>query len=137
MIFVLSKIFKSDENMTKSNAIDITSDSYTSFLKDCHENIDAYIGKKITVTGYVYRLPDFTTNQFVLARTMILDNKNQSVVVGILSQCSSSEKYSSGSWVTVTGSIVKGNYNGEIPILEISDIKPSKVPENEFVYIPE
>lgn len=137
MIFALTKIFKASNKSIKSNALNITSESYTTFLKDCHENIDDYIGKTFTITGYIYRLPDFNTNQFVLARTMILDEKNQSVVVGILSQCSSAEKYSSGSWVTVTGCITKGNYNGEIPILDIIDISSTKVPESEFVYLPE
>ena len=136
MIFVLSKIFKSDENMTKSNAIDITSDSYTSFLKDCHENIDNYIDRNFTITGYVYRMPDFTNNQFVLSRTMIINEANSAVVVGILCECQKACEFSDGDWITVTGTIVKGNYKGEMPILEIKEINKCNKPEDEYVYPP-
>lgn len=137
MLFVCSRIFGSNkDNNSNNEIIEITSDSYTSFLQDSHENMNSYINKNVKISGYVYRLPDFTSNQFVIARTMIIDNKTQAVVVGMLAQCTSSEKYESGSWVEVTGSIKVGNYNGEIPILEISNIKSIKAPESEFVYPP-
>lgn len=139
MIFVLSKIFNPTKNSSDSkenDVVEITTDSYTAFLKDCHENINDYIGKNFKITGYVYRLPDFTSRQIVIARTMIIE-ENQAVIVGMLSECSSAEKYDTGSWIEVTGEIKKGNYNGEIPILEISNIKTIKAPNNEFVYMPE
>lgn len=142
MIFVISKIFNHSENnsselsLEKNEIIEITSEEYTNFLKDCHENIDSYIGKSIKITGYVYRLPDFTTNEFVIARTMIIDDTNQAVVVGMLAQYLEISKYDSGTWIEVSGSIQKGNYNGEIPVLEIDNIKSIKAPTNEFVYMP-
>ena len=139
MIFVFSKIItsnKNSENTTETDVLEITSSSYTSFLKDCHENIDNYIGKNIRIVGYVYRLPDFTSNEFVIARTMVIDNNSQAVVVGILSQCASAPNYETGSWVDVSGCIKRGNYNGEVPVLEISNITTIKAPNDEFVYLP-
>ena len=121
---------------SNSNVIEIKTDEYTNFLKDCHENIDGYIGKSFKITGYVYKLPDFSKSQFVLARTMIIDDRNTAVVVGILCENNSNKEYESGSWLEATGTIKKGNYNGEIPILEINNIKTIKAPEDEFVYMP-
>ena len=122
---------------SNSNVIEIKTDEYTNFLKDCHENIDGYIGKSFKITGYVYKLPDFSKSQFVLARTMIIDDRNTAVVVGILCENNSNKEYESGSWLEITGTIKTGNYNGEIPILEINNIKTTTAPKDEFVYLPQ
>ena len=147
LIFAVLNIFGSknytnaSDNKNKissnSNVIEIKTDEYTNFLKDCHENIDGYIGKSFKITGYVYKLPDFSKSQFVLARTMIIDDRNTAVVVGILCENNSNKEYESGSWLEITGTIKKGNYNGEIPILEINNIKTTTAPKDEFVYLPQ
>lgn len=142
MGFVIFRILNSNKGDIKepkledNNILEITSEEYTNFLKDCHENINSYIDRKIKIVGYVYRLPDFTTNEFVIARTMIIDDMNQAVVVGMLAECSEISKYDSGTWIEVTGTIRKGNYNGEIPIVETSNIKSVKAPSDEFVHSP-
>lgn len=143
LIFSVIKIFVFKDNINNkissndTNTLEINTEEYTNFLKDCHENINNYLGKSIKITGYVYKLPDFTKTQFVLARTMIIDDKNTSVVVGILCENNTSKEYQSGTWLELTGTIQKGNYNGEIPVLEISNIKNATAPEDEFVYLPQ
>src|SRR5574344_1229697 len=67
--------------------IEINSDNYTNFLRESHENIDNYLNVKIKGVGYIYKMPDFTDTQFVLARTMVLNETNQGVVVGMLCEC--------------------------------------------------
>ena len=140
LILVSLKIFnnakKNSSSLKEADALEITSEEYTNFLKDCHNNINNYIGKKIKLVGYVYRLPDFGSNEFVIARTMVMDSNNTAVVVGLFSECEDASKYDTGCWIEVTGTIKKGNYNGEIPMLEISNIKTVTAPENEFVYLP-
>lgn len=140
-IFTLSvnSIFngvKESKSNKPSNLVELDSTNYTSFLKECHENIDNYLGYNIRVTGYVYRIPDFEENQFVLARTMLYDSNHQAVVVGIMCDCNSSKDYEDYSWVTIEGTIAKGNYHGDIPIVQVSTISRSKMPPNEFVYEP-
>ncbi len=138
LIFAIFRIVSaSKNNMTKSgDVLEITTDEYTNFLKASHESINNYVGKTVKLTGYIYRLPDFSSTQFVIARTMVIDDNMGSVIVGMLCECNNSSKFDSGSWIEVTGIIKKGNYNGEIPVLEISDIKTIKAPKDEFVYMP-
>lgn len=139
LIFVGLKIFssaKNNINLNNTDALEISSEEYTNFLKDSHENIQNYVGKKIKITGYVYRLPDFSSNEFVVARTMVIDNSSGAVVVGMLAECNEATKYETGSWIEATGTIELGNYNGEIPILEISNINTTTAPQDEFVYLP-
>ena len=57
-------------NITNNKILEINSNNFTTFLKNCNENIDSYVGKTIHISGFVYRLSDFAQNQFVVARLM-------------------------------------------------------------------
>lgn len=117
--------------------IEINSNNYTDILKDSHENIDKYVGKNIKFIGFVYKLYDFNENQFVLAREMIISSDNQAVIVGFLCDSSSVNcSFEAGTWVEVEGVITKGNYHGDIPVIEIRNINKTDVPCDEFVYPP-
>ena len=61
-------------------------------------------------------------NQFVLARDMIVSSNSQSVVVGFLCECDNAKNFTDNSWVKVTGTIVKGDYD---------------TPKEEYVYPPD
>lgn len=140
LAFSVFKIYKESKKETpipdNQTIIEITSENYTNFLKDCHENIDNYIGKKIKIVGYVYRMPDFNENQFVLSRTMLMLDSNSAVVVGILSNYNNASNYKDGDWISCTGIIAKGDYKGEMPVLEITDIEKCEIPEGEYVMPP-
>lgn len=138
--FSIFKIYKESKKETPiadaQTTLEITSENYTTFLKDCHENIDNYVGTNIKIVGYIYRMPDFNENQFVLSRTMLMLDTNTAVVVGILSQSSNANSFQDGDWVSCTGTIIKGDYKGEMPVLEIKSIEKCEVPEGEYVLPP-
>lgn len=111
------------ENPNESNVIELDDKNYTNILKTVHENIDTYVGKEICYKGYVYRISNFTDDQFVLARDMDIGN-NKTLIVGFL--CSSDEavNYFDNTWVEIKGVITKGTYNNsDIPIIKLNSIK--------------
>lgn len=120
-----------------SDVIEITANNYTNVLKAVHDDIDSYVGKTIKFTGFVYRVFDLTDTQFVLARNMLISTDNQAVVVGFLCNYIDAKSYSNNTWVEVTGTITKGNYHGDIPIIEITEIYKADCPTDEFVYPPD
>lgn len=135
------KIFTKSVNGSHSNnsseIIEITSNNYTNVLKAVHDDIDSYIGKKIHFTGYVYRVYDLTDTQFVLARNMIISSDNHAVVVGFLCNYKDAITFDNNTWVDVNGTITKGNYHGDMPIVEIEEMKTIDSPTDEFVYPPD
>ena len=135
-VFLERKVTVNDE-IKKSDVNIISSSNYTNILKEVHNNLDNYIGAKIRFTGFVYRLYDFTNEQFVLAREMIVSTDFQGVTVGFLCHLNGAEKYSDGCWVEVEGTITKGNYHGDIPVIEIYKIKETQTPSEEYVYPPD
>ncbi len=126
-----------DSDPTIAGSSEISSEQYTNVLKAVHDNIDNYIGKEITFVGYVYKIDYLEPNQFVLARNMIINSTSQNVVVGFLCESDKISQFENLSWVKVTGTIKKGNLDGEIPIIEVTSIQPSQKPDQEFVYPPD
>lgn len=95
------------------------------------------LGKKSIFHGYVYRVFDFTDNQFVLARDMIVSSDMQSLIVGFLCDFDVATNFKDDSWVDVTGIIEKGNYHGDIAIVKVLDMKSIDEPEDLYVYPPD
>lgn len=114
----------------------ISANNFTNVLKTVHGDLDSYVGTKIKFTGFVYRLYDFSDEQFVLAREMIVSTDLQAVVVGFLCHLNNADKYKTGCWVEIEGTITKGDYHGTIPVIEIEKITETSIPSEEYVYPP-
>lgn len=143
---IFFKEISSSENdsLTLKDTIDtnqvfnVSADNYTSILQAVHNNIDSYIGCKVHFSGYVYRLLDFTPNQFVLARDMIVnENPLQSLVVGFLCEYKNASGFKDGEWVDITGIIQKSDYYGEIAIIEVTNMFTCDEPKNKYVSTPD
>ena len=126
-----------DTSINHDTVYELDTKNYTNVLKNVHTNIDKYVGQKIKFTGYVYRLNDFTEEQFVLARDMIVTSDFQTVVVGFLCHSTIASNFEDNSWVEIEGTITKGNYYGDIPIIEIDTINKIQEPSDEYVYPPD
>lgn len=130
-------VFRVNDEMEAKDVTEISAQNYTNILKSVHDDVDTYIGQKIRFTGYVYRVFDFNSNQFVLARNMVISSDFQTVVVGFLCESNETCNYEDGTWVEIDGEITKGNYHGEIPVIKVLKIKSSDKPNEEFVYPPD
>ena len=128
---------KINDNINEKCINVISSSNFTNVLKTVHSNLDEYVGTRIKFTGFVYRLYDFSPEQFVLAREMIVSTDYQAVVVGFLCHLNGAEKYKDGCWIEIEGTITKGDYHGEIPVIEIESIHETQIPNEEYVYPPD
>ena len=124
------------DNYVKNNINVISTNNYTNVLKTVHNDLNSYVGMRIKFTGFVYRLYDFSEDQFVLARQMIISSDYQGVIVGFLCSFNGADKYEDGCWVEIEGTITKGNYHGEIPVIQIEKIEETNIPSEEYVYPP-
>lgn len=109
---------------SQKNTIIITPDNYIEILNDSHEFIDNYVGKKIIVSGYVYILPDFSTNRFVLAQNVSLDPSSPSTafIAGFLCENGTNYQFSSNETIKIKGTFKKGTFNNiEYPIIYFED----------------
>lgn len=136
-IFTASNVFSTNDELPKNQVYTISASNYTNVLKAVHENLETYIGQKVAFEGYVYKVPDITSSQFILARDMIINSNLQTLVVGFLCEYKDSINLNEKTWVKVTGEIQKGDYNGEIPIIKITSLEKIDKPNDEYVYPPD
>ena len=138
-IFFSSGKFLVNDEIEKKDVTEIEPENYTNILQAVHDNPDSYMGMKIKFTGYIYRLFDFSDEEFVLARDMFInESKTPTVVVGFLCQYKDAEYFEDGTWVNVTGVIKKDKYhNEEIPVVKIIKLEETTKPELEFVKPPQ
>ena len=102
------------------NTLIITPDNYIEILNDSHEFIDDYVGKKIIVSGYVYILPEFSDNHFVIAQNISLDPSSPSTafVAGFLCRNGTNYQFSSNETIKIKGTFTKGTFNNlDYPII--------------------
>ena len=130
---IVEESFKVQDEIPVPEVQILTTENYTNVLKVVHENLEDYLGIQISFTGYIYRLNDFAENQFVLARDMIL-SETESFIVGFLCEYPNAIDFPGGIWVEVTGEITKGYYHGDIPLLQISEMKQIETP-TEDIYV--
>ena len=135
--FYFRSKFIINDNIPSNSISNIKPNQYTNILKQVYDNVDTYIGQSISFTGYVYKIDDFKDTQFVLARDMLINSDSQSVVVGFLCTHENAKNFKPGTWVNVTGKIIKGYYHDEIPVIDINKIEETEKPEEEYVYPPD
>jgi len=110
-------------------------DNFTNILRDSHENITKYTGKRITTSGYIFRNQNFSSNNFVIARDMLI-SENEANIVGFFCSYEFANDFENNEWVEATGTIVLGDYYGPIPMIQIDTIKKITTPNDIFVYPP-
>lgn len=136
-IFHESKLEKNGYSLPNPSVANITTDNYTDVLKAVHDDLDTYVGQKIHFSGYVYRAIDFKDNEFVLARDMIISSNQETLIVGFLCHSDKVSSIPDNTWVEITGTIKKGTYHSEIPIIYVSELKQIEKPSDVFVYPPD
>ena len=137
-IFFTSGKFNVNDKLKAKDITELDAKNYTNILQAVHDDIGSYEGMKIKFTGYVYRVFDFSDEQFVIARDMFInEDKNQSVVVGFLCESKDVKEFKDGDWVEIIGTIENGKYhNSEIPIIKITEIKGTIQPDMPYVMPP-
>lgn len=132
-----NSFFKTNDKLKEKDVYELTPSNYTNVLKTVNDNVSNYVGQKIHFSGYMYRMLDFKENQFVLARDMIISSDFQTVVVGFLCEYEAAKEFEDKCWVELEGTIKKGNYHGEVAVLQIEKMNKIEKPSEEYVYPPD
>jgi putative membrane protein len=133
-----SDVIKLTDTIDTNKVFEITPENYTNILQAVTNDIDSYVGCKIHFTGYVYRLIDFDENEFVLARDMLInENTSQSLIVGFLCTYDTAYEFKDDTWVDIKGTIVKGDYYGDIAQIQVESMTQCDEPENKYVSVPD
>ena len=125
--------FKEVPDITKENVdIIITKENYMKEIKNIHENMDKVINKKIKMSGFVFRMPDFNENIFVCGRNIIINSEDK--IAGALCYLENNQRFQDDTWVEIYGTLSKGTYNDkQMPIIKIEKINQIETPKDTYV----
>lgn len=117
------------------STIDISSANYMEVMELIYLYPDQFVGKTISYTGFVYKDPDVTDQQF-LFRFGIIHCIADSGVYGLLTK-GADFSYDNNTWVEVSGQLAM-TYNQTLgqylPTLNITDSSAISQPKNPYVY---
>lgn len=119
----------------KSDLIRVKEDLFLETLTTVDLYIDRFIGKKMELTGFVYRQEEMKNNQFVVGRFSIQCCSADAAPFGVLVEYDRASAFADDSWVTVTGTIQKTKYNDmDIMVLKVEKIAKAEPSKSQYVY---
>lgn len=96
---------------------------------------DQFVGKKVQISGFVYRLGDMGANEFALGKFAIRCCVGDSLPLGIMVETKGSKPWKEDSYVTVLGTIEKQQVNSKaVLVIKARTIVAQPAPENPYVY---
>ncbi|MHA6483073.1 TIGR03943 family putative permease subunit [Paenibacillus sp. strain BS8-2] len=96
---------------------------------------DAFIGKHVQITGFVYREDNMGANRFAVSRFAMNCCSADAIPYGLMTEWPKASEYNEDEWVTVTGKLGITKYlDNDIMMLEISRIERIDAPESPYVY---
>lgn len=122
-----------------SNLISINEKNYLMYLRDINVNIDKYMGKEITFTGFIYKDNSLEKDEFVSARMLISCCAADAEVIGFLCDYKDCEKLKIYGWTNIKGKltskiIYSDNKEVKIPLIQIDTINYIKEPVQKYIY---
>lgn len=94
-----------------------------------------FIGKKIELTGFVYREDNMASNQFVVGRFAVSCCSADATPYGVMIDFPTATTYPKDMWVKVTGTVQNGSYNGnDIFVIRATQIDKITAPSSPYVY---
>ncbi|MFC5449467.1 TIGR03943 family putative permease subunit [Paenibacillus aestuarii] len=118
----------------KRDLITVKPEIYMEVLSTIDLFKEHFIGKKIELTGFVYREKDLRTDQFIVGRFAVSCCSADASPYGVLTEFPTANNFAKDTWVKVTGTIENGNYNGN-DIFTIHATKVEKIPDPKTPYV--
>ena len=117
------------------NTIVLSDNNFEPWTEEITYNMKKYEGKKIELTGFVFKDKSFKDNEFVPARLMMTCCAADLAPVGLLAHYDRARGLKQDTWIIVKGKIKIVDYNGEkTPVIITESINNTDKPKNEYVY---
>ncbi|CAG7639078.1 hypothetical protein PAESOLCIP111_04007 [Paenibacillus solanacearum] len=123
------------KQLYESNVIPVKEELYMETLTTIDLYLDRFIGKKLQLTGFVYRQEEMKDNQFVVGRFTVQCCSADAAPFGVLVEYDRAKTLATDSWVTVTGTIQKGSFNDmEVLKLKVESVAKAEPAKSPYVY---
>jgi putative membrane protein len=123
------------KELYQSGVISVKEDMYMETLTTVDLYLDRFVGKKLELTGFVYRQEGMKDNEFVVGRFTVHCCSADASPYGVLVQYGRANQFADDSWVTVTGTIQQTKFNDmDIMLLKVEKITKAEPASAQYVY---
>ncbi|MFC7687223.1 TIGR03943 family putative permease subunit [Ureibacillus sp. GCM10028918] len=121
--------------LQQSESIQMTEDMFSTYYEEINDNLESYIGKKIKLSGFVFKEEGLTSNQLVISRFLITHCIADASIIGFLTEFSGAKTIQEDAWVEIEGVLEVGNYNGyDLPLLKATSLNVIDEPSEPYIY---
>lgn len=97
--------------------------------------MDEFVGKKVELSGFIYREPGMKANQFVVARFALQCCSADAIPYGVLIEYPGGKAYADDSWVEIKGAMQTTLYkNQKIIKIDATHVEKMEAPKSQYVY---
>lgn len=115
--------------------ITFTEQNYADYFNTINMYPQEFEGKKIRLTGFVYRDETLKKNEFVTGRFTVTCCTADATVIGLVTTDPHAGKLKSNQWIEVTGTLRSVMYEGyEMPVVKLDSYKPISPPKDPYIY---
>lgn len=123
------------DELRKSSLIKMSEDNFTLVTNEVNMYPEQYLGKEITMLGFVFRDQKYSSKQFGLVRYVISCCSADAVPDGFICEYTNASNFNEDSWLNIRGFIQMGKYeNKDIPVIMITSFSKAQVPQNPYIY---
>jgi uncharacterized repeat protein (TIGR03943 family) len=122
-------------SLYRQDMIRIPENAYIETLTAVDLYTDQFVGKRLEITGFVFRVEPMTDNQFVVGRFAVQCCSADAAPYGVLAEYANAKAFADDTWVKASGTIQKTKFNDmDIMKLNIEKIEKTTAPKTQYVY---
>ena len=115
--------------------IKITNLNFTEAMCELNSFPKDYIGKKVAMTGFVFRSPGLASNQISLVRYVVMCCTADSLPYGVMCEGIETKNYPDGTWLSIEGIVQMSKYDDkEVAAIKIISLQQIEEPKDPYVY---
>ncbi len=123
------------DELRKNSYIKVSEENFMLVNSEVYTYPDKYVGKEITMLGFVDKDPKFRSDQFGLVRYVITCCSADASLAGFLCEYTSASNLIKGSWLNIRGTIELGKYEGDTtPIIKVTSFSKAQQPQKPYIY---
>ncbi|UII54877.1 TIGR03943 family protein [Cytobacillus spongiae] len=127
-----------DDEMKKLlelDQIEMKEEIFSPYYETISMDPSAFIGKKIKVSGFVYKEEGFDANQLVIARFLITHCVADAGIIGFLTDFADASQLDKDTWIELEGTIDVTDYHGsKLPMIKVNGWKIIQEPTDPYIY---
>ena len=121
--------------LQESETIQMTEDMFSTYYGEINDNPNVYAGKKIKMSGFVFKEEGFESNQLVISRFLITHCIADASIIGFLTEFDGAATIKEDTWVEIDGVLEVGSYGGyEMPVVKVTSLNVVDEPSEPYIY---